>query len=62
MTGSCTDEAEKHIAIVDQNGSSKIDFHEFLLVMTNDDLLKNEICLKEAFEFLDEDKTGYIEK
>lgn len=47
---------------IDKNKSGKIDFNEFLTAVRK----KNEVyageALREAFDFVDKDKTGYISK
>lgn len=48
--------------MLDQNKSGKIDFQEFLFLMTKIDDIKSDEYLNEAFEYIDRDKTGFIEK
>ena len=47
---------------VDKNKSGKIDFNEFLTAVTKKNQIFAEQALKEAFEFVDKDKTGFISK
>lgn len=46
---------------VDTNKSGRIDFTEFLTVMTTQDKLFAKEKLTQAFDYLDSDHTGYIE-
>ena len=44
------------------NKSSSINFNEFLVAMTDRKKMFEEKHLKEAFNYFDGDKTGFIEK
>ena len=47
---------------IDLNKSGKIDFGEFLTAMIDWDILKNDKALEEAFKFIDQNRTGFLEK
>lgn len=62
VTGATDDDVEAIISRIDQNQSGKIDFQEFLLCMTNNQIMHNRKYISEAFDYLDRDHTGYIEE
>lgn len=62
VTGLSSEDIEKQLSKIDQNNSDKIDFHEFMLVMCDNEIMHNQSYLQEAFDFFDQDRTGFIEK
>ena len=50
------------MAKVDKNQSGDIDFSEFITAVTGRKRLFVEGALKDAFNYLDENKTGFIER
>lgn len=53
---------ESLIDKIDQNKSGRIDFQEFLICMTENSILHNHKHISQAFDYLDRDQTGYIER
>jgi Ca2+-binding EF-hand superfamily protein len=47
---------------IDKNKSGKIDFNEFLTAVRKKNELYAGEALREAFDFVDKDKTNYISK
>jgi len=50
------------ISKIDKNNSGKIEISEFLTFLSDRNKLFTESNLEDAFDFLDENKSGYIDK
>ncbi len=47
---------------VDKNNSGKIDFNEFLTAVAEKNNLYAEEALRDVYDYIDKDKTGYVSK